>query len=686
MGIPTLDNKSPGKRQVQRYRPSGALNNNLGDDDTPSPIKFLLLKNCVMDKRLNVVLRRPGASTETIASSLGVPLGVGEYTIGVSGAIPVNRTLLFNFAGNNFYANSANVYSSISKSSLTAFSTSRQCQMAKLGANMFIAGGLPAKWGGPGKTIDRVGIPAPQNQVNITSSNTGTGITLTSGTTYIHTFYDSATGLESDWSPPVFASGPVANHAIVVAIPAYTTLNFDKVRLYRYLDGGSIPYLVTTLNLGVLTYTDTTPDAQLTLKADTRYNKAVPPSNAYLIAKYAQCIWYVDALNPYKLVFSKPYTGADTDLEYFPINNYVISNEPITALYVVPGKMLVFHPRGISYVSGYSTDDFVFQPYIPGSGTVFPNSISTNGAEIFWVAEQGAVTMPINGGQVSQVSREIDLDLQPLLAGGYNSAIYISTAWNPSLRQFVLMINAQSSTNAQWEVVGTGDTSSANAGWKIAPAGVDDYWSDVANPNATNQMRVKIWGYSPELSQAGQSNWWHEYTFSIVPDDNASTTYPTFLFHPQPSNDTSDPQQDKTFMGYWDGTQGKVATLFRRDSNTDFGSPFTATYITERLCPGNTDGGFKFFQNFGVQNSYSDMSADGNGTFAYLIDFDDPQIRSYASSLIAIGDSGRDLKRLPTMQARHIHLVGTDTSQSQSKILLGEFFIHHRERLRRGGR
>ena len=138
-------------------------------------------------------------------------------------------------------------------------------------------------------------------------------------------------------------------------------------------------------------------------------------------------------------------------------------------------------------------------------------------------------------------------------------------------------------------------------------------------------------------------------------------------------------------MGYWDGTQGRVCAIFRKDRNTDEGAAFTAELITGRIVPGNQDGSYKLFHGVGFQNSYSDPTSDSLGVLKYLIDFDDPQLRNYSASLITISDT-TDMKKFTTMLGRHVHLYLSDTSQSQSKILLGEFFIHYRERMRKEGR
>lgn len=684
MGAPTIDQRNPGRLQPKRFAPRGGLDGSKADHEVKE-IGFKILKNCLVDKRLGAVVKRPGSITEVVTGlALGLPLGTGEYTSPSVGVMPVDRTLLHNFGGISWYQQSAGVYSAVVYSLRCQFATSRQTQFAKVGNTLAIAGGLPAFWKGPGETIDRMGIVPPTGIITVTSVNTGSGVTLNTGGMYMYTYFDSVSGLESDWSNLSAITGAVANKSIVIAIPAATAANWDKIRIYRTLDGGQFPYLVDTVPAGTTSYTDSTRDSLLTAAAEDRYVRAVPPSTSFITATYAQCIWFVDGSNPYVLRFSKPYVGSDVDVQYYPVDNYVISNQPITGLLVTPGKMLVFHPRSISYVSGFSNDDFAFQPLISGVGTVFPNSIATNGKEVFMLAEEGVVSLPMQGGEQRHLSREIDEDLQPLLAASYNAAIYVSACWNPSLRQFILMVNAQSTSSALWEEVGSGSTASAVAGWQT-PALVDETWEYVGTVGTpTAAMKVRIWGMSPELS-AGPENTWMEYEFPTITNDNVVGAYPTFVFHPQPSSDTADPQQDKTILGLWTGTEGKIRTIFRRDKATDDGAVITALIITERIRPG-TEMGEKLFHSLGFDNSYSDATADGTGTFQYLLDFDDPQIRSYTSSLKSFVSGSTDLKKFTSMQGKHIHLVLTDISQSLTKILLGEFFINFRERQRRSTR
>lgn len=687
MGIPTLDQKNAGARKLQRYSVAGGISASKGNQET-TPVEFLILKNCLVDKRLGAVVKKPGSAAESISGTLGIPLGLAEHIASSNGSlIPIKRTILANFAGGEWRQNQAGNWSSVTVDSLTSFATSRPSTFTQLGNRLYIAGGLPAYWDGPGTSIKRIGIIAPSEKATLTSYNTGSGISLSAGTSYVYTYFDSTSGLESDWSPISDAVPVIVNKSVVIGIPAATATNWDKIRIYRYLDGGGFPYLVDTVNSGTTSYTDSKPDSQLTTRASKRYDKAVPPTQSYICASYSQYLWFVDGADPYKLTFSQPYTGSNAEPQYFPQSQYVRTSEPITALLVTSSRMLVFHPRSISIITGSSKDEFDLKPLIPGLGTVFAQSISTNGTDIVFLSEQGFISVTFGGGNRIHLSREIDLDLQPLLAGSYNSAIYASSVWNPSLRQFIFCVSALSTANAQWEEVGTGSTADAVAGWETTPGGVTDVWEDVSSVVAGNVTRIKVWGWSPELSSP-QGNLWMEYTFPIAEDQNSSGAYITTLVHPSPSADSNDPQQDKTYIGYWTGTVGGILSAFRRDTNTDSGAAITAEIITGRVVPGNQDGGYKMFIGLGFTGAYTDPTSDAAATLTYLLDYEDPHLRAYASNLksFTADSASSDIKKFVDTEGRHVHIRIVDTSQSQSKILLSEFFVHYRERLRKKGR
>jgi hypothetical protein len=211
---------------------------------------------------------------------------------------------------------------------------------------------------------------------------------------------------------------------------------------------------------------------------------------------------------------------------------------------------------------------------------------------------------------------------------------------------------------------------------------MDAFWENEDGSTSIAQMRIRLWGWSPELSNQG-ANVWHEYDFPDMEDTNVNASYPVILIHPEPSHDSADPQQDKTFIGIWDGTDGQIRSIFRKDANDDNGLPIRSEILTGKLIPGINTGGYKLFHAVGFGDEYLDASADGEGAFSYLLDLDDAHLRNYAPQLIPINSQNTDIKKLRYMQGRSIHLHLTDSSDDQNKILLQNFFLHYRERFRR---
>ena len=665
-------------RQQQRFLVRSGLSGNFADAGA-QPVGFLKLINCYPDKRIGAILKRHGSSLEALDAAPTAPariLGISEYVVGAPDSpIPLSTRVIAN-CGNQWQVRTGSNWDPVSVSNSCSFSTTRLNTMVMHGDRLWIAGGRPAFWAGPGSSIERVGIPAPtQAPTWITSLVGPLDQEARSGWQWMYTYYNENTGLESDWSPlSTTFVGERDSHLISVPTDAGLT-NVTHKRIYRTNDGGATPYLVTSIAVASTSVYDDKEDSELTTAAQYFGRNQLPPDSSFIIATYAQRLWMVDAADPSKLAFSLAYTGQPSDLELFPATNYVRTTQPITALLVVPGRMLIFHPRSISYISGTDEDSFSLQPFRTGVGTLFPQSVATNGQNIVCLAEQGFVDVSSDG---MHISREIDHDLQPLLAGSYNSQIYSACAWNPSIRQFVFFVNAVSTQYVQWE-----DANGAAVSWVDGSLNTVNWVTEAGAGTPTN--RVKIWGWSPELSGGGR-NMWCEYTFPTITDENTSGAYPTTLFHPQPSAELLDPQQDKTFLGFFNGTRGHIRSIFRRDKTQDDSSNITSTLLTNRLSFGSDNGGYK--RIFGLQftGSYGDPTSDGLCTLQYLKDFEDPHLRSFSGSLITIPSNSTDVKNVPQGLARYIHLYLVDTSASQSKVLLSELFIHFRERLRRDNR
>lgn len=644
-------------------------------DADSTPINFLVFKNCYADRRTGAILKRWGSAEEDVDTGLTRPIGMGELLIGQNDTLlPVARTILANFTGTTWKKKVGATWSTVSATANTSFSAARHTTMTQGGDTLFIAGGRPAKWDGT-NNIDRVGIPAPTG--TITAGVSGTGITGTF--TYMFTFYNSTSGLESDWSPESASVSP-SNEQVDLTIPTTSpTGNADKVRIYRTLDGGVRYYLLQTQDIATGSYTDTTTDVALQANAAAADSGefGLPPSSSHICATFSKRIWWVDSTSPRKLSFSKPWIGNDIELEYYPQNNVITFDDPITALIRIPGRLLVFHPRHVSALSGFTTDDFRVDTFAHGTGTMFADSIASNGKEVVFISEEGIVSVGEGGRQY--LSRPIDEELQPVLRQLYNDDLYISTIWSPSLRQFIFMFAGSAQSGAPWIDSGSG----ALVEWEDSDTMATAEWEDATLPSTTTLRRVKLYGWSPDLAKIQGVSPWTEYTFPYATDLSADSTV-TFLFQPSPSSDLLAPQEHSCFMGYFDGSEGDIISLFDPDLATDDGTNIDAELITGRIVPGDDDATYNWIHAVIFKGADADPSNNG-ATINYLRDHDDPHVSYDPGDLLSFQNDG-DRKKLTYPRARWIHLYIRDNTSNGGNKILEDFVLEYRDRKSSEGR
>lgn len=665
-------------RAIKTYTLTGAVSENVSDAAAASPqaIGFKRTRNVYPARRLGALTTRRGSSTEAISSGLGIPLGMFEVLLGSSSSlIPVTRQLLVNFAGANFYKHASGSWSSVTKSPHTSFSTTKQNTSAKFAQTAWIAGGRPALWEGGSGSVVRVGISAPTVAVDLASS--GTGITGTFA--YAYSYYNSSSGLESDLKE--LGSITVSNKQVDLggstAFPSSVTTgegDWDQKRIYRTIDNGGQYRLLKTISLATTTTTDTTADDALgALFGGAQFGTGKPgsflppPTNSYITAAYANKIWWVDADNPYRLVHSQSYTGDLNQLQYYPEENQTFADEPITGLIVTPNRMLVFHPSGISHVTGSSNADLRLQPLFQGMGTLFANTIATDGKRVVFLAEEGVAEL--SDGPPKIISTDIHESLEPILNAEYNSSLYASISYNPSIAQFLFTISAISSDSSPWVVSGSG----VLAGWVDSTTKLPATWQNSASPGSERTTRFANWGYSPGAGQ------WAPYDFAQIQDLNPDQAYATFLYSPHQSSDTLDPQQDKTYMGVFDGTEGLVIATHKRDAVKDDSTDVTWEFLTDRLLP---EPGAESFLFHGITFNSDESDPSRMGTLTYLKNVEDPHKKSYQSLLKSFEDVG-DLKIPEEGDCKWIHLRASGISTEAERVVLSDFNLHYRPRMTR---
>lgn len=656
-------------KSPQRCIVSGGQNTSDGDIISRN-VSFYILKNCLSDRRTGVIQKRPGSTAVTVGSSYGRILGITSRMTESSGdLIPVDNEVFINWAGANFSSYDGSSLTALTKDSNTSFSLTKPNSFSQIGGTLFIAGGLPAKWAAvPGDRVERVGCPAPAG--SITTALSGTGITATAGGyRYMYTYYNSTTELESDWSTISTATGNFANKTVDLTVPstAASAYGMDQKRIYRTFDGGSVYYLLTTLAVATTTYADTTTDATLSAAAvaTPRGDNGVPPDTSYITAAFnGRIFWAIG----HELYFSKLYDGTVNSLEYYPAENVIRADAPITGLHVTTGRLLVFHPRNIEQLTGYDESDFAFTPFMTGTGTLFNNSIASNGRELIFFSEEG--WEDIGGGSRKRISWPVQAELDEFAGYTYNSDLYINAAWNPSLKQFIILHSGTSSDSAPWiNDVGL------FAEWEDDGTGATAEWEDDGSGSASVNRNM-LYGWSPEFSTPEEERW-HEYSFTQFEDLSEDGQIVTYLYHPPPGSSTLAPQQQETFLGYLDDSaEGQILKAFDRSQATDDGETIVSTILTRRINVGASDGRFRRFRHLEFCGEYPDPLASADTTLQYMRDIEDPHIQGFLSDLEEFQNTDRDKKAFTTGKARWIHLYLVDESTSANKLLLEDFYIH----------
>lgn len=662
----------------QRFSVKGGIAQATGDADT-SPLDFLILRNCYVNKRVGALVPRGGSQFETIPSPVSAtPLGMGEILLpSPATSIPYVRELIANFGGFSFKRFDGTTWTNLTVDAGTSFDTTRTSQFKQVGDLLGIFSGLPAFWTGGATTVEQIGIDPPGISDTIDSLSAGAGA-ITGTVRYYYTYFNTVTGLESAGSPitdpPLTLTAEDVELGGVDAFNPSTQTGVDQIRIYR-ADAGVFRFVGSKLN-NTTPFTDSVNRNDLGADEGPRLERSLPPNLVFVSEAFQTRFWCVDANDPRVVHYSRPYQGDANELHYFPPENITIFDEPVTALKKIENRLLVFHPRNISFISGFSAADFVAQPFLQGVGTLFRNSVETNGEEIFFLAESGYVVIGPEGRK--NISRDIETIQKSLLRGTYNAEIYVHSTWSPALRQFVTMFTGVNSGTAPWIEVGTG----ALEEWEDSVTLLSEEWEDSIAPGGVDSVRNVVFGYSPDTNQ------WHEYAFDTASADsvlaldlNADGDKNTFIFNPVSDGQIPEPQQEKIYMGADRGiVDSTIATTHRDDTVLDNGFEYEYEWLTGRIVPGESNNSVKRVHSFQFNTAWSDPLSLGISvnSLDYLKDFEDPAERGFSAEVKTFTDNG-DLKIPEEGKGRFFHLHGTGNPNILDIVLLTDFTVNFRE-------
>lgn len=195
-----------------------------------------------------------------------------------------------------------------------------------------------------------------------TTSVSGTGITASTGWTYVYCYMNSVTGHVSSPSPPSASTGPVTNKTVNVSVIASTDPQVDKIRIFRTTDGGGGVWFEIAggpFANATTSYPDTTTDANLSVITAPTFGFNDPPPNGKGMVWFANRIWFFQNATLYFTDWEEMNIGVPEEGSVSgPAGNFWNFSSEITGLSVAQDGVLVFLAGGIYKISGDSLSTF----------------------------------------------------------------------------------------------------------------------------------------------------------------------------------------------------------------------------------------------------------------------------------------------------------------------------------------
>lgn len=230
------------------------------------------------------------------------------------------------------------------------------------------------------------GIDPPDNLPIVAMQGSG-GLLTAGGYSYRYTFYDSATGTESDPSVASATTTAVDNdEALVSQIQVSPNPRVDMRRIYRTLVDGGTWYLAGVLNDNVTTaYYDGVIDANLTTELDT--DQGVPPVGSIVVSYKDRLFMTGDQNYPNRVYFSdaeKPDMWPST--YYLDIGT---SDDKVVNMVEFEGKLYFMQTATITGLYGSDPDTYSWHKTRSHVGVKAPRSVAAGPDGIYFVSHNG---------------------------------------------------------------------------------------------------------------------------------------------------------------------------------------------------------------------------------------------------------------------------------------------------------
>jgi len=333
-----------------------------------------------------------------------------------------------------------------------------------------------------GTTTKTWGIDPPEGAPTV-AIGTETGQLSSGDYSYVYTFYDVATGIESNPSIACPVIDVTANESVMVTnIDVSTNSRVTARKLYRTIADGGTRYLVAIIPDNVVKeYLDTIPDSYLT---DACVTDAGVPPYGDVVAALKNVLFLAGDTNyrnrAYNCIADKP--------DNFPSTYYVEGGQAGTVIQnmaVVEGKLHMVTQTGVVGMSGYTDipDTFTTDETKATVGTYARWSVGSVGGGIYYLNRKGiyrfdgvrseCISTPIDKlfwDTPTSLYSVIDRDLAPSKCR--------STCYDG---KYYLIVPLKDTTGSSSNMLLEYNPVEKEFGWRLITTRLDDIYSDDAN-------------------------------------------------------------------------------------------------------------------------------------------------------------------------------------------------------------
>lgn len=268
-----------------------------------------------------------------------------------------------------------------------------------------------------GTNTYQLGITKPASAPSVA---TGAAGVLTGTYTYVVTFYDDSTGVESQPSVASSSVAPASQQVDLTSIPTSADPQVDKVRIYR-LGGTLTQYtLVTTINEGTTTYSDNIADTAVDGHILDSQNYHEAPTGLRYLVEHNGVLFGAVGSKLYFTPIATPYAWGELD--------FIDYAADITGIGSTPTGLAVFTDLTTYIVTGLTPTDFESNIFDANQGCVEHATIATLKGMLIWLSNDGLCIT--RGGLVEVISRPKlgKLSVTPLNATVHDDVYYLALA------------------------------------------------------------------------------------------------------------------------------------------------------------------------------------------------------------------------------------------------------------------